>query len=478
MKIKSMCKISSLLIVLLSLSIVCMPIVSCETDSNFTLSNGIDYDRLETEISFPEYGPKSFESFKNDSNFTLSYPINEEVIETELSFPEYGPKPFESLKSDSNMIANMGSVPEITENKEKLEWLHKIEDCLDSSSDELKPYMKESGGPVVAFGTHYGGYLIVEFDKDLEGKIEESTLNNLYTIVNANAEKAEISKIPVVFMYGEEFIEESRSSYWRPLIGGIKITDSWTVDSTLSFAAFDRAAVEKGYVMSGHAAVGAGGVGATIRQFYPASIGQVDAIGGEYADAAWVNYDNVDCSVYYTDDDDVREVYNYTDPEFGSTVYKSGEETGKTSGTVTVIYKDLTSSTFGTLKKQFKASYSSDGGDSGAPVFTTTSSGKIVLYGVHWGSTSTSACFSPISGVISDLEVVPYTIYHEDWNPWNDPDSEGDSFITTSELQEATNCWVNDISAPITGDEVTTSRLQALVYYWTNDYSMPAGAAE
>ncbi len=56
-----------------------------------------------------------------------------------------------------------------------------------------------------------------------------------------------------------------------------------------------------------------------------------------------------------------------------------------------------------------------------------------------------------------------------DWNPWNDPDSPYGSLIGTTELQEAINCWVNDLLAPRTGEIVTTQRLQYLIDCWIND---------
>ncbi|MCW7079392.1 MAG: hypothetical protein OCU22_09755, partial [Canidatus Methanoxibalbensis ujae] len=53
-----------------------------------------------------------------------------------------------------------------------------------------------------------------------------------------------------------------------------------------------------------------------------------------------------------------------------------------------------------------------------------------------------------------------------DWNPWNDPDSDGGEKITTAELQEAIHCWLNDESAPKTGAEITTARLQEVIHQW------------
>ena len=61
-----------------------------------------------------------------------------------------------------------------------------------------------------------------------------------------------------------------------------------------------------------------------------------------------------------------------------------------------------------------------------------------------------------------------YLIEEEDWNPWNDIDSEDGALIATSELQEAIGYWLND-SYLSTGELVTTHRLQYLIGCWLYD---------
>ena len=61
-----------------------------------------------------------------------------------------------------------------------------------------------------------------------------------------------------------------------------------------------------------------------------------------------------------------------------------------------------------------------------------------------------------------------YSFICNDWNPWNDPNSEGGENITTAELQEAIHCWLNDLPAPKTNAEVTTERLQEIIHLWLN----------
>ncbi|MDD4498116.1 MAG: hypothetical protein PHV51_08220 [Methanosarcinaceae archaeon] len=56
----------------------------------------------------------------------------------------------------------------------------------------------------------------------------------------------------------------------------------------------------------------------------------------------------------------------------------------------------------------------------------------------------------------------------DDWNPWNDSESEEGEIITTSELQEAVYYWLNDIPVPKTGETLKTERLQKIIDCWLN----------
>ncbi len=66
----------------------------------------------------------------------------------------------------------------------------------------------------------------------------------------------------------------------------------------------------------------------------------------------------------------------------------------------------------------------------------------------------------------SDYVITNTTIKAFDWNPWNNPDSDGGEKITTTELQEAIHCWLNDEPAPKTDAEITTERLQEVIHQW------------
>ena len=62
----------------------------------------------------------------------------------------------------------------------------------------------------------------------------------------------------------------------------------------------------------------------------------------------------------------------------------------------------------------------------------------------------------------------------EDWNPWNDMDSDNGLYITTHELFAAYSYWRSGNPISETGAVVTTTRLNALSYYWSYG-EMPEG---
>lgn len=335
----------------------------------------------------------------------------DELIEGEYYFPDYGVNTFELLKADSNVIATKGNVPEITEDKEKLEWLASLNSSIYRSQSELHPYMKEFGGPLAGFGYSYEGYIFVDIDAESKETIDESIIEKIYTIINEDGKSLGLKEIPVVFSIAS--IEEtSRTSDWTTLVGGIKvssITGSTTSSSTLSFAAKDSSG-NKGFVMSGHAAKSAGLGNPIYQAVSPRQVGVVGYYNGVFADAAWVSASNVADDVYYANTDYTKDVAGYyTNVSLGTSVYMSGITSGRKAGTVDRFYDEIDSDSFGTLYSQFRATYPCDHGDSGAPVFVNYGSSSVKLVGVNRATDDVTgkSYFSPIGGVIADLGVTP-----------------------------------------------------------------------
>lgn len=382
MTTKNKFNIGTLILAMLLVGMVLIPVVSAQQEEN---NYNVPVEKTSVETS----------------NLSL-----DNLTTSERYLPDQGPSIFEKVNRDSNVIETRGVIPEIKDNKEKANRLDTLEASMRSSKDKLEPYMKENGGSLIGYGVNYEGYAFVEFDEKQKDNINKSTADKLYNVIKDDAEKMKLADIPVVFRKGEEMTPTARDSVWQNLIGGIQVR-SYNALATLGFAAQDNSG-NKGVVISGHFAQNAGGIGAPIYQPTTSrQIGTVTYYNFVFADAAWVKASNVADDVYYQDTNVLKDVYDYGDTTLGTKVYKSGIGNGLTSGNVDNTYIELYSSELGRyLEDQFTATYSSSAGDSGSPVFTLSGS-TVKIVGIHWGHNSANSAFSPISGVIEDLNVRP-----------------------------------------------------------------------
>lgn len=330
---------------------------------------------------------------------------------SENTLPKYSQEAFEKINERPNVIDTRGEMPNINLESDKREWLNTIDKSGRLSIDEIESYMVANGGPLVAYGYNIDGFLRVAFNEKTPNKANKQTIDQLYNIINTNSKKNGLANIPVVFTTEGTPVDSSRTSTWRPVFGGIQIKRSSGTPSTLAFAAKDRTTEVEGFVISGHAAINAGGVGSSFYQPYVSTankIGEVESIGGTYSDAAWIERDDVSAKIYHDDTNILKYVTSYRDPAVGWGVYMSGITSGKQTGIVRGIDYNVNSQTFGTLYDQCYADYTSAGGDSGAPVYGATMDG-VEIFGINWGYCPNYSYFSPISGINIDLGVVPLT---------------------------------------------------------------------
>ena len=195
------------------------------------------------------------------------------------------------------------------------------------------------------------------------------------------------------------------------------------------------------------------------------------------ADASYVEYNNVSPQIHIGNGV-LEDIYGYKDdPIAGMIVYKSGCTTGNTGGIVTDVGEIFYHLWDLFLYDQAVATFASEGGDSGSPVYNITSEGTRIIVGIHSGNDpdTNDSIFSPVSGIEEELGVVPYTIWHTDWTPWNDPESDEGTLTATCELQNAIYCWLYDEPTPKTSEMVTTARLQWLLNLWSNFRSSGGG---
>lgn len=340
--------------------------------------------------------------------FVSAVSAQEEVIDQKLTF---SPSTFEDLKKSPDIFTTFGKMPFFENLEQRKEWLNLLHNVSDNVRDNpnynISEYMHPKG-PVVGYGYDINGSLIVIVET---GKtLKEPEIENIYNLFKMEGLKKGITDVPIVFEYGGVPKLDSRTSSWSPLIGGIQIETELPegiADSTIGFAA-QTSSGTKGYVVSGHAAPSIGDqiwqptAGPTANK-----VGTVSKVGGYNADASWVPNSNVVARIYDTDTDVRKDVKSYANnPQVGSTVYKSGISTGKTSGTVLHYLSSTSHPTFGTLSDQYTASYSSAAGDSGSPIYCTVTGG-VQIVGIHWGAAGSTRYFSPIAGVYHDLSVNP-----------------------------------------------------------------------
>jgi len=124
--------------------------------------------------------------------------------EEDLLLPDYGPQIFEEVKNEPGFIATRGTMPVITDENEKREWVDSLVNGKQSlPRSEYIPYFVEFGGPVTGFGPGINGYLTVGFDPSTPEKVNESVIDEIYQVIDEHFEQEGINEVPVVFEWIE-----------------------------------------------------------------------------------------------------------------------------------------------------------------------------------------------------------------------------------------------------------------------------------
>ena len=330
--------------------------------------------------------------------------------------PDFGPQTFYELRKGPEVLVTRGQIPQFDTKEERLNWYDKLDKSKDIVKDDMDPYLYPKG-PVIGYGWDINGYFEVTLYKGMD--VTDSQINEIYNLIEKGASEASVQEIPVVF-FKRDFLKEEVSGYtnkYRPVIGAIQIAarkNGATYTATLGFPA-QKSDGTKGYVTAKHFA---NSTYLAIHQPTYLSdnsnlIGDVDILGGHYADASFIEYSNVEPKIH-VDNSVTKDVTGFmstspVDGWVGWPVNMSGKTSGVTSGTITGINVIVNQNGW-TYYNQVKANYGSAGGDSGAPVYRM-SSGKLYIIGIHHGVLEDgSSCFSPLSGVVSDLGVYPLKV--------------------------------------------------------------------
>ena len=114
-------------------------------------------------------------------------------------------------------------------------------------------------------------------------------------------------------------------------------------------------------------------------------------------------------------------------------------------------------------------------------VWSSTISGnesRTVTYNVTVPVNLTGGIYN-ISGNVSAYEVSATEVsgdsevyVMDDWNPWNDWDSENGRYISNDEILDAIYYWQNYLAIPQTNHIISSDEIMDIVYYWQNNYPM------
>jgi len=332
-------------------------------------------------------------------------PLTGETDSVRLHRVEAEGLPKAPRSSLENAVAVMGQELKFESEMQRLRFVNNemmwMSRLVEFPSDLLYP-----DGPVISWGVTWDGYFIVAL---LEGlKSDKSVIDRVHAAFEDQFSRAGLRDAPVVFRYEGFLKEHARDARHRPVFGGLQVTRDDGGASTLGYAAVREGV--KGHVVSGHAFRN---VDMAVHQpnrhwLFPwwNRVGFVSVVGGFWADASFVPYDDVTNQIYITSTFR-RNITAFADPVVGLTVWKSGITTDITQGVVVERRSTIGSPTFGTLYDQWLANYSSAGGDSGSPVYTTWGTSDAIIRGIHVGQLGDYAVFSPESGVWRDVGATP-----------------------------------------------------------------------
>lgn len=76
-------------------------------------------------------------------------------------------------------------------------------EVINMSRSELSEYMSLKGGPLVGYGLSYKGHIEIWWNKDTE--VNESTMDQIYSVWNKNGKSVGIEDIPVVFFSSSKY---------------------------------------------------------------------------------------------------------------------------------------------------------------------------------------------------------------------------------------------------------------------------------
>jgi hypothetical protein len=347
---------------------------------------------------------KEFKNFPKDLPERVLLGLNDSELQ-DKEIPDFGPEVFERIKKEPKTLDARGKIPKFKTEKERRNWLDKLDENRISVRNDMRPYLYPSG-KVIMYGWNDKGYFDVVFYENTT--VEASLVNEIYAVIDKQAKKLVIDEIPVVFRIDEiPHYATDYNSYFRPVIGGITV-QAGNYFGTSGFAVRSNGGLN-GYVVPKHLTSTWG-----TQLWQPDNsndirkAGYVQNTGGNNADAVFVSYGNVEASIHIGGGY-VVPVKGSMDPQIGWKVWKSGRATGITGGYVDGLYD----TTYIDGRWYYNQARATDllvaQGDSGAPVWYLDSNSNRQIVGIISAFQGQYTWFSKTSGVTGDLGVTILT---------------------------------------------------------------------
>ena len=97
------------------------------------------------------------------------------------------------------VIATYGKLPEFENEEQKQQWYANLDEVKNRVRSEMPPYLYPEG-PVISYGYDDRGYFRVTFEENMV--VEEPLMDEIYEMINKEAEGMGIQEVPVIFKLG------------------------------------------------------------------------------------------------------------------------------------------------------------------------------------------------------------------------------------------------------------------------------------
>ena len=142
---------------------------------------------------------------KNNESFTSILPSNQEYI--------YDDTAFENAINDPYCLAVRGTMPENQTDNDKIKWAKSLTECFTEPIPEMNQFRPDQNGSLLSYRYSGKGYIEVELGLEFVETVDESTINDIYQVLDEHCKTNGISDVPVVFIESH-YVDEGPDYAW------------------------------------------------------------------------------------------------------------------------------------------------------------------------------------------------------------------------------------------------------------------------